>query len=183
MSTEPEPTPRDLAIQIINAHPTATNGERGAALNALIDKQKSPRLRTWRTERTVNSLTSYVKTVDAQLHADAGPKLTWAGKPMRMTPTLSVRTDRGRQQKLWLECSLAEFVNAVLSEQAVVDGRSESNVRRMRFVEMLQSTPDLMALATLRDAITTAGFDPDDLALDELNGTDAAADGPDEAAS
>jgi hypothetical protein len=89
------------------------------------------------------------------------------GRPI--TPTISVRgTDGSRQQVLWVEATPRQFVDAVLREQAVVDGRAESNAIRMQLAELVRGDEQLMALPALRDVCAELAIDPDTLGLEEL---------------
>lgn len=161
MNDDTDITPRDLAEQAIALHPKSTAAVLGIELSRLISLH-APHLESWREELAIKALGRYCNTVKAQLNQEGAPRVTYDGRPM--TSTISVNG----QLKLWTECSPAEFVEAVLREQNVVDGRDQSNRSRRAFVNLLRQREDLMAMPTLGDAAQAAGWDVAALDLDEL---------------
>lgn len=70
---------------------------------------------------------------------------------------------------LWTEASPRQFIEAVLREQSVIDGRNDSNAIRLQVVEMIQTDKRLMELGTLRDVCAELDVDPDMLGLDDTD--------------
>lgn len=168
-----DPTQRDLAEQVLAAYSDSTIDTWGREMDKLVDLNSSDHLKQWREQIVVAALGRYVKAIKA---ADARRRsamcaVTHDGQPFTsMTPTISVKSGEARQLMLWWECSPGQFMDAVWREAATVAGRSESNDRRMKFVELLQEHPDAMALPTVKEAAALLGVDITELALEELPG-------------
>lgn len=93
---------------------------------------------------------------------------TATGRPI--SPVISIRRPDGSSQGvLWTEAEPLAFVEAVLREQRVVDGRNDSNALRLAIVRLIESREDLAALPTLGDVCREVGVDPDALDLSELS--------------
>lgn len=166
-------TPADLARKVIKRTPDGTIDQWGTQLDKMIDKADEGYLNEWRLGAVRQTLGRFVKATKARLEADQGPKVSHDGKPLGMTPTLSVRTEKGRQLKLWTECSPDQFIEAVIREQRTVDGRHNSNALRMQVVELLEKRDDLRSMETLAVVLDAIGQDPAELKLDELPSDEA----------
>lgn len=168
---------QDLAEEVIADLPNGSKQERGEEF--LVRAEERGVLAEWIRERTVASLGSYVHGVKVGLERreQAQRLISYGvsaatGRPI--TPTLSVRTEDGsRQGVLWIDATPAQFIEAVLREQNVIDGRSDSNAVRLKVVRLLEERPDLMTLPTLGHVCKVIGMDPDALGLDGLTGTDS----------
>jgi hypothetical protein len=167
-------TEHDLAEQVIAMLPEGTTAQHGATLLDLIEQHATPSLLGWSHSRHVTSLGTYVKGVkaDQEKRRQAERDITYgvsSATGLPISPTLSVKTDAGPQLMLWFRASPQQFVEAVLREQQVVDGRHNSNSVRMRVVQLLLDNEELMALATLEDVCRSLGLDPQALNLNELD--------------
>src|SRR5262245_19741579 len=91
----------DLAREIYRGNPTLGKQEWGQKLWEKIEEPKNKWLEAWRRVRGFAALGEYVAKVKARDLSSLAPKVTYAGQAMRMTPTISVRTENGRQLKLW----------------------------------------------------------------------------------
>jgi len=103
---------------------------------------------------------------------EAMPAVTHDGRPLSSGSVLTTRyrTPDGqivRQLSFWRECSPAEFIEAAKAEQNIIDGRAKANRERLEIVGLLNLRPELMAEATVVDAIEAAGLDPNDYFLDD----------------
>jgi hypothetical protein len=169
-------TVADYLDCVLRREPNGTKIEWGQSLARLIEREGNANVKTWQRERLAATLGAAVASRQAQLKKAEQPALTHDGKGLlSITPTLSVRTDRGSQQKLWVECTPAEFIHAVRREQAVIDGRSTSNALRLQVVEWLENDDTLRELPTVGDVCRAVGVDPAALDLDELAVDEASA--------
>jgi hypothetical protein len=165
---------QSIAEQVLGMHPDADKNTWGRAFLELADEHDMPDLEDWREAQVVlaaSRLVTRVKAARERRRRDErllsrGVAVT-TGRPI--TPSISVRTEDGaRQTVLWVEATPRQFVDAVLREQAVVDGRAESNAIRMQLAELLQGDKKLMSLPALREVCAELEIDPDTLGLDEL---------------
>jgi len=163
----------NLAGQVLSESPHGSKLEWGERFLELARFHAMPHIREFISQRTVAALGSYVAGIKAaeekkrQNERILSRGISHTGR--LITPTISIRGgDGSRQQGLWVEASPFQFIEAVLREQNVIDGRAASNAMRMKVVEMLQSDPGLMDLATLGEVCRELGVDPDTLGLDEL---------------
>jgi hypothetical protein len=161
-----------LAEQVLRANPKATKYEWGVELRQLVQFHDDRSVNAEVEEKTLTVLGQYVagiktnieKQAQAERHIDRA--VSYSGR--LMTPTLSVRTDLGSQTMLWTEASPQQFMEAVLREQAIIDGRRDSNRVRLSVFEMLKEDDQLSELPTLGDVCKQLHIDPDTLGLDEL---------------
>lgn len=167
-------TPSDIAEQVLSTLPKATKDEWGREFLRLAKVHGQEQIDEFVTGKTITALGTYIKGADAHRQAVArNDRLmargvaTATGRPI--TPTLSVRAkDGSRQQCLWVEATPMQFMEAVLLEQRIVDGRRDSNKVRLIVVEAMQADEHLMELSTLGDVCRSLGIDPDALGLEEL---------------
>lgn len=163
---------QEIAEQVLALHPNASKATWGKVFLALAAEE--PKLEPWLEARQVTSLGHYVTQLKSRRAAQRRNERlielgvsTATGRPI--SPTMSVRmADGSRQGVLWVEASPAQFVEAVLREQAVVDGRAESNAVRVQLAEILKGHEALMELPTLGDVCERLAIDPDTLGLEDL---------------
>lgn len=163
-------TPTDLAEQVVASLPNGTLTEWGAEL---INLARFHGMDFWLDQRLTQSCGAFAKNTYQQLEQRRQAErlvargVTYSGKPM--SSTISIKNDDGsRQTVLWIDASPAAFIEAVLTEQAVIRGRQDANSLRFQVVEMLQDDPTLRELPTLGAVCEACGIDPDTLGLDEL---------------
>ena len=102
-------------------------------------------------------------------HVDANGRPFGRKAEMVMSPMISVKNESGGSQlTLWTKASPARFVEAVIREQSVVDGRSDANAIRMAVVRIINTDESLMALPTVQDVLDVLGIDHEVLALGDL---------------
>lgn len=165
--------PIDLAEQVLSANYLGTQAQWGRELRLLLDAHDEPHLLDWQRERLESSLANYVKQHKTRLeHIRQQERALAIGitpNGRLINPTISVRNEAGgRQTLLWVEATPSQFIEAVLCEQSVIDGRNQSNRLRLHVVELLQQDESLMALPTLGAVCGAVGIDPDSLGLDDL---------------
>lgn len=171
-------TERDLAEQVLTSLPNGTKNAHGSALLRLIEQHDINHVNAWRQGRLIASLGRYVSDVRADLERQrqAERDLTYgvaSSTGLPISPTLSVKTDEGRQLLLWYRASPRQFIDAVLREQQVVDGRHSSNALRMQVVQLLLDHEELMDLPTLEDVCKSLELNPQSLDLDSLEAASA----------
>jgi hypothetical protein len=168
--TKPKPTitPHDLAEQVVTANPTGTKDEWSQDFLALVPAHG---LEWFVKQQTANAIGQYVSNVEAnrRKRRQKEEALRRGISVATHSPVISVRGAEGRQLMLWIDASPAQYLEAVLTEQAVVDGRGRANVVRLRLAQRMQAEPELLALATLGEVCKAIGVDPDVLGLDELS--------------
>lgn len=162
----------DLAEKVIASDPTATKAEWGKSLLALTEGASGD-LAAEVHSKLLGALGHYVSGIkSAQEKRRQKQRLMDMGIAYNgrlINPMLSITTEDGDPQyALWLEATPRQFIDAVLKEQNVVDGRNTSNQVRMQVVKMLQEDESLMDMASLRDVCDQLGVDTDTLALEEL---------------
>lgn len=142
-----------------------SKAEQGQALDALISEHAddAPWLVEWRQQRLYMVLGTFVASERARSQRDRAPKITYDGRPMTMTPTISVDA----QLRFWLDVSPAQWIVAAQREQEVALGRVMANQPRLAIVAKLLADDDLAALPTMGDVVEALGLDPDDIVLDE----------------
>lgn len=162
-----------IAEQVLGLHPGASKVEWGKAFLALAEDFDDEDLGEWLTRRQHYSLGEYVASVKNAREKSAQNKRLLdrgisvaTGRPIN--PSLSIRREGVTQLAAWVQASPEEFVEAVLREQRVVDGRRDANAVRMALVELMKDDDGLMALLTLADVCDELGIDPDTLGLDDL---------------
>lgn len=163
---------QEIAEQVLALHPSASKATWGKVFLALAADE--PDLEQWLDSKLIASLGNYVTQLKSrQATQRRNERLislgvsTATGRPI--SPTISVRmTDGSRQGVLWVEASPAQFVEAVFREQAVVDGRAESNAIRMQLAEILNGRKSLMGLPTLGAVCEELEINPDTLGLEDL---------------
>lgn len=167
------PSLADLAADVLALEPHSTKAQWGRMLDDLAAQTADEDVQAEVEAKKVIALGAYVagvksaqeKSRQAQRLLDRG--ISFSGRPM--TPMLSIRTDEGAHQlTLWLEATPSQYIDAVLREQKVIDGRGDSNRVRLHIVDMLQEDESLMELACLRDVCDQLSVDPDTLLLEEL---------------
>lgn len=162
-----------IAEQVLAMHPKGGHAQWGHAYIDLVDELDADEVRPWMDERQAKDLGRYVGQVEAEREKRRRNERLMArgvavgtGRPI--TPTLSVRTPRGTRLMLWTEASPAQFVEAVLREQNVTEGRLAANAVRLTLVQAIKGDDELMALPTLADVCERLGVDPDSLGLTDL---------------
>lgn len=163
-----------IAEQVAAMDPKGTKSAWGKAFLTLAAEHGMDDLADWQAAQLIAASGTYVAKVRAaeERRRQAERLLTLGlstagGRPI--TPTLSVRAEGGgRQGVLWYEATPLQFIEAVMREQAVVDGRAESNAVRMRLAVQIRESEALMALPTLADVCAALGLDPDTLGLEGL---------------
>lgn len=162
----------DLAQQVLTWAPNGTKQEWGAELLRLVHAHQSESLDREVENKLIAALGTYAsglkasreRSEQAQRMLDRG--IAYNGR--LVTPTIAVRGDIGSQQVLWTEATPRQFIDAVLREQKVIDGRNDSNRMRRQLVELLLQDERLLDLDSLGAVCTELGIDPDTLALEEL---------------
>lgn len=171
-------TPYELAEQVLKTCGRgATKAEWGEELHRLIreDHFEDDGLAEFLHGRIVASLGKYVHEVKAgQEKRRQGARLmalgvsTETGRPI--SPVISIRRSDGSSQGvLWTEAEPLQFVEAVLREQRVVDGRNDANALRLAIAQLIQSREDLAGLPTLAAVCKAVNVDPDALSLEQLD--------------
>lgn len=168
-------TLHDLAEDVLDGNPNGTKDQWGAALiravgdGELLDGGRDA-IQVEATHKYVASMGAFVSGIKAARErarqVERTAHVTYHGRPL--TPTVSVRTDAGRQLMLWLDASPRQFVEAVFREQSVALGRLNSNKLRLKIAEMCQQDDELMDLPTLAHVCDALDVDPDDLELEAL---------------
>lgn len=163
-----------IADQVLDLHPDHSKDEWGRAFLDIAADHDPEAFEQWARAKLTASASRYVsdrkRAREAKRQAERlitrGVAVA-TGRPI--SPTMSIVADDGsRQQVLWVEASPTQFINAVMREQAIVNGRADSNATRLQVVEYLRSDDNLMSLPTLRDVCAALEIDPDALGLDEL---------------
>ncbi len=160
----------DLADQVLRWCPDGTKVDWGAEMFKLAELYGLDSEVHAKTITALGTIVSHLKArrakaAKAQRLLDLG--VTFQGRPI--TPTLSIRGEDGdRQLPLWTEASPQQFVEAVLREQGVVDGRNDSNVIRLTLVRAMQADASLMELPTMLDVCVELGIDPDMVGVEEI---------------
>lgn len=162
----------DLASDVLAWDRRASKHEWGLDLLARVEDADDDALNEEVREKLIGKLGDYVAGVKAAAEkarqAERMLAVGYNGRPI--TPTVSVRNEDGSTQTmLWIDASPAQFMDAVLREQSVVDGRLRSNIVRLKVVDMLRQDDCLMDLPTLQDVCNALGVNPDTLGLDELD--------------
>lgn len=164
-----------IAEQVLGLHPKGTKLEWGKAFMALADDNfcDDPDLQDWLESREYSSLGKYVSDVRASKEKAAQNERLMSrgvavasGRPVN--PSLSIRHEGVTQLTAWTEATPEQFIEAVLREQRVVDGRSDANAVRLGLVELMKDDEHLLSLPTLADVCAELGIDPDTLGLDDL---------------
>ena len=168
------PMAEAIADQVLGLLPTGSKVDWANKFMDIADEQDDPAINAWLEQRLIVAIGDYINGRKAlaakhrqnQRLIDLGISVV-NGRPI--SPHLSVRGDDGtRQGVLWIEATPQQFVDAVFREQAVVDGRAAANAVRMQLAGLIQSTPDLMVLPSLREVCDELKLDPDTLGLEEL---------------
>lgn len=163
-------SPNDLAEQVIRMLPRGNLAEWGAEMVKLARFHKFD---GWLDDRLAASCANYVKSVKTSMDQRAQSERLMARgvayNGRAVSPTISIAgKDGGRQTVLWVEASPQAFMEAVLAEQSVIDGRNQSNRVRFQLVALMQEDPALADLPTLGDVCRACGIDPDTLGLGDL---------------
>lgn len=163
-----------IAEQVIGLHPHGSKREWGRAFLALAeDFADDPELAAWLRAREEASLGRYC--ADIQQHRQRVAQnerlmtrgvAVATGRPIN--PSLSIRNEGVAQLMHWIEATPEQFIEAVLREQRVVDGRRDANAVRLALVELMKDDERLMKLPTLADVCAELGIDPDTLGLGDL---------------
>lgn len=167
----------DLAEQVLLANYTGTKDQWGEELLQLVDAHDARCLAEEVRRKTVAALGNQVSQVKSRRERTAQNERLMAravsadGRPMGkpLSPTLSVRTESGaRQSTLWIFATPRQYIDAVLREQKVIDGRNDSNAIRLHLVDLIQEDEHLQDLPTLKDVCDELGINPDTLGLEDL---------------
>lgn len=163
--------PSELAESVLALNPNGTKSEWGIEMKNLCE---SCGMDDYLDLKLIDTLGAYVsgrKAVEArkaQSEKLASRAVSYAGRPL--SPTISIRRDDGaRTLELWTNASPRAFLDAVLREQHVVDGRLKANAVRFQVARDILSDDELMELATLGEVCAVKDIDPDTLGLDELS--------------
>lgn len=164
----------DLANQALDAGYDCTKQEWGEELLRLADlHSESVAIQQELRDKHVATLGKYVSDVKAQREKRAHAKrlmnraVSYSGRVM--TPTISIRNADGvTQGVLWIDATPRQFIEAVRREQAIVDGRNDSNRVRWNLARACLDDEHLLDLPTLKDVCAEMGVDPDTLGLSEL---------------
>ncbi len=164
----------DLANQVLDWGNDCTKHEWGEELLRLAQLHPDAiSVQQELNDKIVAGLGKYVSDIKASRERKAhaarlmNRAVSYSGRVM--TPTISIRDETGATQGvLWIHATPAQFIDAVLREQAVVDGRNRSNRLRLHLVKRMQADESLRELAMLKDVCDAEGIDPDTLGLDEL---------------
>lgn len=164
----------DLADQVLMANYNGTKRDWGQELLDLVRAHDEQHLMTAVHEKTVTALGNVVNSrktsreTAAKNERLASRAVAYTGRPLN--PTISVRTESGaRQGVLWIYATPRQYIDAVIREQKVIDGRNDANAVRLQLVELMQQDDHLQDLATLKDVCDELGIDPDTLGLDDLD--------------
>lgn len=164
----------DLAADVLLWDPKGSKHDWGVDLLRRVEAAEDDERDTLNAEvreKMIAKLGEYVSGVKASSEkarqAERMLAVGYNGRPI--TPTVSVRNiDGSTQSMLWVDATPAQFLEAVLREQSVIDGRRDSNIVRLKVVDMLRQDESLMDLPSLRDVCTVLNVDPDTLGLEEL---------------
>lgn len=162
----------DLARQAVGM--ATEKHERAAALLELIEFHLGADFaEAWFREAAVSRASAVIDKVAAgdarKIAAQRAVQLgVAAGTGRPVSPTLSVRTEHGRQLMLWQQATPRQFVEAVRTEQAVALGRLDANKPRHKLVERMLCEPALLTLPSLADVCRALGVDVVTLDLDSL---------------
>lgn len=86
-----------------------------------------------------------------------------------MTETLSAKNDEGHPTLFdWVHLPPNKYIEAVLREQAVANGRVDSNAIRLELVKVMRKDPTLLDLPTMKDVCDKLEIDPDLVGLIEF---------------
>lgn len=163
----------DLADHVLALMPDGAKADCGRELLTAVRSYDIDTITTEVEARTIASLGSYVagrksaaaKTSQAERLMTYG--VTYTGRPI--SPTLSIRSEDGTSQlAAWTDATPRQFLDAVLREQKVIDGRNDSNRLRLHVVDLLTQDEALMGLPSLSSVCAALGVDPDLLGLDDL---------------
>lgn len=164
----------DLADQVLSANRNGSKHEWGSDLLALTQAHDEPEIDDEVRGKTIAALGNVVngrksaQEKQAQRDRLANLAISYDGRPL-LNPTLSVRAPSGaRQGKLWIDATPQEYIEAVIREQRVVDGRNNANAIRLQLVEVMQRDEHLMTLPTLKDVCAELNINPDALGLEDL---------------
>lgn len=163
-----------ITDQVLHLHPDGNKTEWGEVFLDLAAEQDPDAFEEWsRTKLLAAAGNAVSRESSRRRERERNERLlsrgvaAATGRPIN--PTMSFRAaDGSRQLLLWIDASPQQFVDAVMREQAIVDGRNDANAVRLQVVELLRKNKRLMALSTLRDVCTEMEIDPDTLGLDEL---------------
>lgn len=163
-----------VAEQVLASHPDGNKEIWGRAFLEVAEEVDAEALERWTERKVIAAAGRAVSDFKGRREAQRRNERLIArgisvatGRPI--SPTISVRSpDGSRQHALWTQVPPQEFVEAVMREQSIVDGRRDANAIRLRLVRMLQADEQLMALPTLGDVCAELDIDPDTLGLDEL---------------
>lgn len=163
-----EITPADLADQVLDAMPNGSKLEWGDELRALANVNH---MDDFIDRKLTEGLGQFVSSRKAALaRKDQAAKALAIGyNGSALSPVLSVRSNGATTLALWVDVSPKQYVEAVLREQNVVEGRNRSNQIRLQLATQMIADDILMGLSTLREVCTAIGVDPDALGLDELS--------------
>lgn len=167
-------SPKDIAEQVLGDSPSATKNEWGQDFLRLAQEHDQESIEAFIHDRLVANLGSYVAKVKEVREEKRQQErlmqlgVSYAGRPITRTISVSRSNGGGRQMMLWTEASPAQFIEAVQREQHVIDGRKDSNAVRLLVVKMLTRDETLMGLPTLGDVCNHLDVDPDTLGLEEL---------------
>lgn len=163
----------DLADQVLIANYNGTKHDWGRELLELVEAHDEAHLTDAVHEKTIAALGNVVN--QRKTHRETAAKnerlasraVTYTGRPLN--PTISVRTESGaRQGVLWIYATPRQYIDAVIREQKVIDGRNDANAVRLQLVEVMNQDGHLQDLPTLKDVCDELGIDPDTLGLEDL---------------
>ncbi len=163
-----------IAEQVIGLDPDGNKTTWGKAFLELAEQYGMSDFGDWKNAQLISICGTQVGRVKTaierkQKNARLLERGVAVGTGLNVNPTISVRTkDGARQLMLWTKATPAQFLAAVFREQAIVDGRAESNAIRMQLAERLRKDELLMELPTLGDVCAALEIDADILGLDEL---------------
>lgn len=164
----------DLADQVLSANSDGTKYEWGSELLDLVHAHDEPGLDAEVRGKTVVALGNLVngrksaQEKAAQQQRVKSLPIDYNGRPLA-SPTISVRGETGaRQGVLWINATPQQYIEAVIREQRVVDGRNNANAIRLQLVEVMQRDEHLLTLSTLKDVCEELDINPDTLGLEDL---------------
>ncbi len=163
-----------IAEQVLGLYPDSSKVEWGQAFLELAGGFDEPEFAVWLEAREHSSLGAYVAAVKSAKERRAQHERLMArglavatGRPIN--PAMSIRRDGyAPTSMLWTEAQPQEFIEAVMREQRVVQGRLDANAARLALVALMKDDEHLLSLPSLGHVCDELGIDPDTLGLGDL---------------
>jgi len=163
-----------IAEHVLASHPQANKDVWGRAFLDVAEEMDGEGLEQWTQRKLIaaaaRAVSDFKRAREERRRNERLMERSIAvatGRPI--SPTMSIRMpDGSRQHALWTQVPPQEFIEAVMREDSVVNGRRDANAVRLRLVKMIRADESLLALPTLADVCAELEIDPDTLGLEEL---------------